>query len=76
MTTTPNPPPIFTHLLNPQLPPHIVQSADLQHLTCRRCSTTTNLSYEPNYHKFIYEHTHLPPYPTPPTAKPWPSFPE
>jgi len=74
MPYSPNPPPIFTHLLNPQLPPHIVQSADLQHLTCRKCSVTSNLAYEPNYRKFIIEHAHFPPYPEPTKPKPWPSY--
>jgi len=68
-----SPPPIFTHLLNPKLPPHLVQSDDLQHLTCRKCNVTTNLSYEPNYHKFIYEHQHIPIYPPKAPPKPWPS---
>lgn len=68
-----NPPPIFTHLLNPKLPPHLVQSDDLQYLTCRRCSITVNLAYEPNYRAFLLDHSHLPPYPSAPPPKPWPS---
>jgi hypothetical protein len=66
----------FPHLLNPQLPPHIVQSDDLQYLTCRKCNVTVCLPTEPNYRVFIWEHAHIPPYPKAPPPKPWPSYPE
>lgn len=68
------PPPIFKFHI-PKLPAHIIQSENLQYLTCKTCSTTANLAYDPNYRGFLADHAHTVAAPGPPTtpkSKPWP----